>query len=167
MRRELVALFADPRGAEQAVRDVAALGVDGIRLASPAPFPVVHLVHRPGTERHLGWFALGGAVAGFAAAVALQVVTSLSHPMIVGGKPILAWPAFSIVCFELTMLGAGLGNFLAMAALSALARRGVPRAAKSAVASDCIAVVVPIQGRTANTVQAIEQALAGAGEILP
>jgi hypothetical protein len=167
MRHELIALFADPRRAEQAVLDVEALGVENIHLASPAPFPVVHRVHRPGTERTLGWFALGGALAGLAAAVALQVVTSLSHPMIVGGKPILAWPAFAIICFELTMLGAGLSNFLAMAVLSALARRGIPRAAKQAVASDCLAVVVPIQGRTSSAVHAIERALAGAEELLP
>jgi hypothetical protein len=167
MRRDLIALFADPRRAEQAVRDVAALGVENIHLASPASFSVVHRVYRPGTERHLGWFALGGAAVGLAAGVSLQVVTSLSHPMIVGGKPIVAWPAFAIICFELTMLGAGLSNFLAMAVLSAWARRNVPHAAKEAVASDCLAVVVPIQGRSASAVHAIEQALAGAEELLP
>jgi hypothetical protein len=167
MRDDLIALFADPGRAEQAVRDVVALGVDSIRLASPAPFPVVHLVHRPGSERHLGWFVLGGAVLGFAAGLSLQVVTSLSHPMIVGGKPILAWPAFSIICFELTMLGAGLANFIAMVVMSALARRGVPRDAKRAVASDRLAVVVSIKGRTSESVHAIKQALAGAEEILP
>jgi Protein of unknown function (DUF3341) len=146
---------------------VKALGVGGVRVASPAPYPLVHQVHRPGTERFLGWFALGGALAGLAAALALQVITSLAHPIIVGGKPILAWQAFSIICFELTMLGAGASNFFAMVVLSALARRGVSRDARNAVTSDRIVVVVPIQGRAAEASPAIRQALAGAEELLP
>jgi hypothetical protein len=167
MGSELVALYADPRRAELAIRDLEALGVDGLRLASPAPFPVVHRVNRPGTERLLGWLALAGAVAGLATAVALQVYASLVHPFVVGGKPVLAWPAFAIVWFELTMLGAGATNFVALAVLSMLARRGVPRAAKEAVVSDRLVLVVPIQGRTADATQAIRNALAGAEELLP
>jgi len=67
-------------GRSRPFRDLEALGVEGLRLASPAPFPVVHRVHRPGTERLLGWLALAGAVAGLATAVALQVYASLFIP---------------------------------------------------------------------------------------
>jgi hypothetical protein len=70
------------------------------------------------------------------------------------------------VCFELTMLGAGATNFVALAVLGVLARRGVPRKAKEAVVSDRLALVVPIQGRTPDATQAIRQALAGAEELL-
>ncbi len=167
MRDEVIALFADPGRAEQAIHDVQALGVDGVRLASPAPFRVVHRIHRLGPERLLGWFALGGAVVGFTAGLALQVVTSLAHPMITGGKAVLAWPAFAIICFELTMLGAGATNFAAMAVLAALARRGVSREAKQAVASDRLVVVVPIHGRSVEAVHAIKQALGNAEEMVP
>jgi hypothetical protein len=147
------------------VRAVEALGVVGIRVASPAPFRVVHRVHRPGNERLLGWVALAGALAGLATALALQVVTSLAHPMIVGGKAILAWPSFAVICFELTMFGAGASNFVAMVVLAALARRGMPREARQAVVSECLAVVVPMQGRDARAVGAIRQALADAEEL--
>ena len=43
----------------------------------------------------------------------------------VGGKPILAWTAFGVIMFELTMLFAGVANFLALVLLSAATRRGV------------------------------------------
>jgi hypothetical protein len=163
----LTALFADPERADQAVRALDALGVEGVRLASPAPYPAVHRVHRPGTERRLGWLVLGGAAAGLAAAIALQVHACLVHPFIVGGKPLLAWQAFAIVGFELTMFGAGLTNFVALAVLGARARRRVPRAAREAVASDRLVLLVDLEGRGPEARDAIRRALAGAEERLP
>jgi hypothetical protein len=167
MPESVTALFADPERAEQAIRDLHAIGIEGVRLASPAPYPAVHRAHRPGTERYLGWLVLAGAGAGLALAIALQVHASLVHPFIVGGKPVLAWQAFAIVGFELTMFGAGLTNFVALAVLGALARRRVPHRAREAVASDRLVLVVPLDGRAPEAEDAIRRALAGAEEQLP
>jgi hypothetical protein len=167
MPNDLIALYADPGQAERAVQELAALGVNDLQVASPAPFPVVHKVHRLGPERYLGWIALAGALAGLVAAVSLQVYTSLVHPFIVGGKPVLSWPAFAIVSFELTMLGAGVTNFSAMVVLGALSRRRVPSAAKNAVASDRLALVVPMRSsREGKESQAIVKVLSSASEIV-
>ncbi len=163
----LVAWFSDPQRAEQAVAALQELGVHGVRLSSPAPLPVLHLVHRLGAERLLGWLALAGAAAGLATAIALQIHASLVHPFVVGAKPVLAWPAFAIVVFELTMLGAGATNFVALAVLAVLARGRLPRAARNVVASDRMVLVVPTEGLAPAAVQAIRQVLHGAEEVSP
>ncbi len=166
MSSRLVAVFGDAGATDRAVSALEALGVTGLRVASPAPFGFLHRVHRRGRERFLGALVLVGALVGLATAISLQVGTSLVHPFVVGGKPILAWPAFGVVMFELTLLGAGVTNFLALALFGALGRRAFPVAAREAVAGDRFAVVVPAEAATVERQPAIRQALAEALEIL-
>ena len=166
MSSRLLAVFGDSASTDRAVRALEALGVPGVRVASPAPFAFLHRVHRRGAERFLGWLVLGGALVGLAAAIALQVGTTLVHPFVVGGKPILAWPAFGVVMFELTLLGAGVTNFLALALFGAWGRISFPADARKAVAGDRFAVVVPAGAETIERELAIRQALAEALEII-
>ena len=91
----------------------------------------------------LGTIALVGGLTGLGSATALQVMTSRSLDIIVGGKPIVSWPAFGVVMFELTMLFAGIFNFTALVAALALARRRVSAAARGQVDTERIVVVVP------------------------
>jgi hypothetical protein len=146
MPEELVAVYADPDDALRAVQALRARGVQNAQVSSPAAFPVVHEVEHTGHSRTLGWFALLGGLTGLGFAAALQVATSKALGLVVGGKPIVAWTAFGVVMFELTMLFAGGFNFLALVVLSALARRKVARAVRDQVSSERIVVVVPLGG---------------------
>jgi hypothetical protein len=141
---ELAAVFSDPDAALAAVEELRRLGVTRAQVSSPAAFPVVHGAAHRGTYRALGWFALLGGIAGLAFALALQVATSKALGLVVGGKPIVAWTAFGVVVFELTMLFAGAANFCALVTLSAIERRKVSRKIRDEVSSERIVVVVPL-----------------------
>ncbi len=167
MSDPVVALFDDPDAAAGAVRRLRALGVSGLRVAGPAAYPVVHDARRPGAWRFVGWMALGGALAGLAASIALQVLTSVSVNLMTSGKPIVAWVPFGIVMFELTMLGAGGTCFLSVVLLAVFSRRGLPARALTAAAEGKLAVVVPLSGRSASQLRDIRAALAGASEVSP
>jgi hypothetical protein len=144
MADELVAIFADPGVAMRAVQALRSQGVPNARVSSPAGFPVVDVADHHGDSRVQGWLAFLGGLAGLGCAVALQVVTSRSLGLIVGGKPIVAWTAFGVIMFELTMLFAGATNFVALIVLAARARRRVSRAVREQLSSDRILVVVPL-----------------------
>jgi len=165
MPDDLVAVFTDPDLAAAALGRLSAMDVSGARVISPAPYPAVHLTGRPGPWRYLGAIALVGGLTGLGAATALQVITSRSLNIIVGGKPIVSWPAFGVVMFELTLLFAGAFNFTALVVLCALARRKVPAAARRLVDTERIVVVIPAAQARGADAGRIRGALGDAVEV--
>jgi Alternative complex III, ActD subunit len=147
-----IAIYDDLDEATAALRSLAHLGVPGVRVVSPAAYPAVRL---------MSWLALAGGLLGLATAIVLEVGSSLSYPISVGGKPVVAWILYGVVMFELTMLGTGLTNFVAMVVLAWVSRRRIPTAAREAVASDRLAVVVAPTGDD-DRLAAIRAVLAGA-----
>lgn len=167
MRDDLVAIFADPSSASLALHVLRGEEVTDAQVASPASFPAVHAAARPGRSRRLSATALCGALAGLALAIALQVITSESLGLQVGGKPIVSWTAFGVVMFELTMLFAGVSAFAALAVLAALERRRVSRQARAQVNSDRIVVIVPAHHLVGERRAAIRESLMStAAEVL-
>ncbi len=120
----ILASFADPVSAAAAIREARAAG-HPVRVASPAPFPeVVAALGKPASR--LGWVTFTGAVLGLICGVGLTAGTSAAWPLVTGGKPILSWPTFVIVIFEVTVL---VGSLVNLVALLVAARRGGRRAA--------------------------------------
>src|SRR6266568_645792 len=108
MPASVLGAFTDPAAAAGAIRALRAAGC-GVRAAMPAPFPEV--VEALGLRRSgLGLFTWPGALVGLCCGVALPVLTSLAWPLVVGGKPIVALPAFVVIIFELTVLIGSLTN---------------------------------------------------------
>jgi hypothetical protein len=111
MPARLLASFSDPQAAAAAARELRDAGCR-VRAAMPAPFP--ELVQALGIRRsRLGWLTWPGALLGLACGLALPITTSLAWPLVVGGKPIVALPAFVVIIFELTVLVGSLTNLLA------------------------------------------------------
>ncbi len=102
------AILAEFDTPERLVEAACALRDQGFdRLDAFTPFPV------PELEQVLGWrdrrvpaAMLIGGIAGALAGIAMQVATNLDYPLWIGGRPLLAWPAFALIAFELMVLGA-------------------------------------------------------------
>jgi hypothetical protein len=92
------------------------------RLDAYAPYPLEGLAEAVGQHgSRLPWIVLGGGLAGCAAGFALQVwVSAVAYPMNVGGRPLLSWPSFIPVTFEMTVLVAAFSAVLGMLALAGL-----------------------------------------------
>ena len=159
MPEELIAAYADPGVAMQAVEALRARGVSNIHISSPAGFPVVDAVDHSGDSRAQGWIAFLGGLVGLTYAIWLQVATSKSLGLVVGGKPIVAWTAFGVIMFELTMLFAGASNLAALIVFAALARRKVSRAAREQLSADRISVVVTLAGLAPQLREAAREVL--------
>jgi hypothetical protein len=67
-------------------------------------------------------FALIGAASGTLTGFAFTILTSLSWPLITGGKPIVSIPPFIIIAFALTILFGALSTFLGFLLLARMPR---------------------------------------------
>lgn len=88
------------------------------------PFPVHGLDEAMGLSRsRLPWIVLGGGLTGAGGAFALQSwVHAVEYPLIISGKPFIAWPAFIPVTFELGVLLASLSALVGLLGLTGLPR---------------------------------------------
>ncbi len=92
---------------------------DSIRTITPFAVPEVNEI-LPRIRSKVRFFALFGAASGTATGLALTILTSLSWPLIVGGKPIVSIPPFIIIAFALTILFGSLSAFLGFLFLARL-----------------------------------------------
>ena len=123
----VLALFAEPARAARAIEALRRAGVGDVRAAMPAPFPeVLRALGRPRSRVGIGVFL--GTVTGVVAGYALCVATSLAWPLVTGGKPIVSWPAFTVIGFEVAVLVGGLvtHGLLAIATATRRSREHVP-----------------------------------------
>jgi hypothetical protein len=109
-QRLFVAAFADEDHLLAAVRHARASGQDVVEVF--APYPVHGLPEALAlAPSRLPWACLAFGLVGLAIGLTLEVWTSaVDWPLNVGGKPLLSWPAFVPVAFELVVLFAGLGT---------------------------------------------------------
>lgn len=116
----VLGVFRTPSTAAAAIRAARAAGCADVRATMPAPFPdVVAALGRPASR--LGYATFLGGVGGLAGGYALCIATSLAWPLVVGGKPIVAIPSFTIIGFEVTVL---FGVLVSIATLAVLILRG-------------------------------------------
>jgi Protein of unknown function (DUF3341) len=158
MPEDLVGIYPDAPSALRALEVLRREDVSGAQIASPAPLPF-HPPDPHDRSNTLSWIALCGALTGLGSAMAVQVATSDSLGLVVGGKPIVSWMAFAVVMFELTMLFAGVANFIALVVLCTLARRHLSASAREQVGSGRIVVVVPAAHLTEDRRAAIRACL--------
>jgi hypothetical protein len=92
---------------------------DTIRVITPFGVPEVEEI-LPGARSKVRFFALLGAAGGTVTGFAFTILTSLSWPLIVGGKPIVSLPPFLIIAFALTILFGALSTFAGFLLLSRL-----------------------------------------------
>lgn len=93
-----------------------------------APYSVEGLAEALGFRRNrMPLFALIGGLIGGVAMYLLQWYTAvIDYPVDAGGRALDSWPAFVPATFEITLLGAALGCFIALLLLNGLPRLNHP-----------------------------------------
>jgi len=75
-------------------------------------------------QSKLGWYCLVGGIIGCVGGFLLQAwVSAIAYPLTISGKPLISWPAFVPVTFELTIL---IASFVAVFGMFALNRLPKP-----------------------------------------
>jgi hypothetical protein len=122
----MLALYADDQTAADATDILARAGFThkDYQVLTGCPYPDGAFGEREAKHR-LYAFPFIGAACGLATAILLTAGTSVSYPMVTGGKPILSIPAMAIITYEGTMLGAILFTILGVLFESRVPRLGV------------------------------------------
>lgn len=118
----VIAAFADPDAltvAAKAMRDKGYRRMDAF-----SPFEVHGLADILGMKKtRLPWVVLAAAIAGGLLAYGLILYSvEIDYPVNVGGRPLHSWPPFTVIAFEMAILGAALAGFVGM-----LAANGLPQ----------------------------------------
>src|SRR3569623_1264672 len=99
----------------------------GRELEAVSPFPVEGLAQTLDfRERRIAPLFLAGGLLGAAAGYGLQVYCNLDFPLNIGGRPVLAPPAFVLITFELLVLVSVTTGVVAMLLMNHLPRLNHP-----------------------------------------
>ena len=109
-------------------------------------------------------WALVGGITGFFTAAALTALTAKAYPLITQGKPIVSWPAFFVIMFEMTILFTGLFGFAGVLLLTRRTRRRTRPGYRPAFSVDRFGVWVQATGADASKVESLLRE-AGAVEV--
>jgi hypothetical protein len=123
-RTGVLGVFAYLDAATDAIERLRAKGFP-LTVYSPTPrHEIEHALEAP--ESAVRIFTIMGAFTGTAAGAALAIWSSLDWPLIVGGKEIVALPAFSVIMFEVTILLGALSTVAGLFLTGGLPRLGRP-----------------------------------------
>ena len=100
----LMGEFGTPDALLEATKKARAEGFRCIDAFSPFPVEGMSEVLALKRDHRIGWITVAGGIFGFLGMLAVQVFTNVDYPIEVGGRPLLAWPAFFVVDFELMIL---------------------------------------------------------------
>jgi hypothetical protein len=116
----LAAEFENPDQLLAATRQAHAAGYRKIDATSP--YPVEGLAEAVGFPRNRVPLVvlLGGIMGGLSGYLLQYFIAAVYYPINIGGRPLHSWPAFIVITFELTVLGAALAAVLGMLALNGL-----------------------------------------------
>jgi hypothetical protein len=92
------------------------------KMDAYTPYPIEELSEAIGFHKNaIPLIVLIGGIIGGLTGLGLQIWTSaFAYPLNVGGRPLISWPSFVPVTFEMTILLASFGAVLGMLALNGL-----------------------------------------------
>lgn len=116
----VMAEFDDPTSVVVAARKAYAAGYR--QMDAYTPYPIEELAEAIGFRKNaIALIVLIGGIIGLLSGLGLQIWTStIAYPINVGGRPMISWPSFIPVTFEMTILLAAFGAVLGMLALNGL-----------------------------------------------
>jgi len=118
----IISSFADDTQCARAIEELRAAKVGDLNTFSPIPsHKIEHAIGRK--KSPVRWIVLTGGVSGILTGLAITIGTTYEWRLNAGGKPLLSWPPFIIICFELMVLFGGIFGFLGVLGLS-----GIPAA---------------------------------------
>jgi hypothetical protein len=115
----IISSFADETRCARAIEELRAAKVGDFNTFSPIPsHKIEHAIGK--SKSPVRWIVLTGGISGVLTGLAVTIGTTYEWRLNAGGKPLLSWPPFIIICFELMVLLGGIFGFLGVLGLSGI-----------------------------------------------
>jgi Alternative complex III, ActD subunit len=108
---EIIGAFTDDEHCAHGIRALRAANVKDLRAFAPFPSHLIEDAFERSKSR-VRAFVLAGGITGVITGLALTIGTSMEWNLVAGGKPIVSWPPYIIIMFELMILFGGISAVL-------------------------------------------------------
>ncbi|MDO8433409.1 MAG: DUF3341 domain-containing protein [Candidatus Binatus sp.] len=131
-----------------------------------SPIPSHRIEHALGRSRSpVRWIALAGGILGVLAGLAITIGTTYEWRLNAGGRPLLSWPPFIVITFEMMILLGGIFSFFGVLFLAGLPALEANRGYRARFSADRFGLVVRCDdGQSARVESMLKEA--GAEEVL-
>ena len=117
----LAARFATPQELLEAIEETRARGYEQLDAYTPFPIEEVNEEVAHHKKSPVSKLVLAAGLTGAAVGFGMQWwISAVDYPLNIGGRPLLSWPAFIPVTFEVTVLFAAFTAAIGMIALNRL-----------------------------------------------
>ena len=115
----IISSFADETECANAIEELRAAKVGEFNTFSPIPsHRIEHAIGRK--KSPVRWIVLIGGISGVLTGLAVTIGTTYEWRLNAGGKPLLSWPPFIVICFELMVLLGGISGFFGVLGLAGI-----------------------------------------------
>lgn len=110
----------------EGIKYIKSMGYRDFIVYSPVPHHSIdeQLYDKPSPVRY---FTLAGGLIGLSAGWLLTIHGALSYSLVVGGKPVISIPAFSIIAYVMTILIAAIATISAFSFYAKIPKRKIPQ----------------------------------------
>jgi hypothetical protein len=106
-RIAIISSFAEDADCARAIEALHEAKIGELKTFSPIPSHKIE--HAIGLSKSpTRWFSLTGGISGVLTGLAVTIGTTYEWGLNAGGKPLLSWPPFIVICFELMVLLGGI-----------------------------------------------------------
>jgi len=103
----IISAFTDDADCAHAIHALRDAQIGNFNSFSPIPsHKIEHAIGR--SKSPTRWVTLTGGISGVLTGLAITIGTTYELRLNAGGKPLLSWPPFIIICFELMILLGGI-----------------------------------------------------------
>jgi hypothetical protein len=108
---EIIGAFTNDEHCAHGIRALRAANVKDLRAFAPFPSHLIEDAFQR-SKSLVRAFVLCGGITGVITGLAVTIGTSMEWDLVAGGKPIISWPPFIIIMFELMILFGGISAVL-------------------------------------------------------
>jgi hypothetical protein len=156
--------FTDETQCARAIEEIRAARIGDFNTFSPIPsHKIEHAIGRP--KSPVRWIVLAGGISGVLTGLAITIGTTYEWRLNAGGKPLLSWPPFIVICFELMVLLGGIFGFLGVLMLSGVPATEMAPGYDGRFAEDRFGIVVRCDEAEAPRVESMLREL-GAEQVM-